>query len=540
MATYLGTNGVDTFTGTADADTFSFLIANLAATDTVTGGEGIDVLRFNSGGAIAASRFAGVRGVERIELATTASVLVLSDAMVASASGARLDVASNGSDKVSAADLLAGHGVDVTAFGGDDWLIGGAGDDAFRFQPRWLTGADTVEGGEGFDSLVISGAGVVTAAALAGVSGIDQLVLSFSGTSVTLDDRFMAANATVLAVRAMVADAVVDASAVTRVASGIDVTAATGDVVFRGGAGTDTFRFDATALTRTDVVAGGDGYDRLVLGAPGVVVYTAFRGVSGIEEIELTQGETRLQIDDAAVRANAATLTIRGSAGNDRVNAAGVSADHAFAFVAGSGNDYFASGAGDDLFSFAAANLTSADTIIGGAGTDRLLLSGAGVVVYSALSGVSGIEELVLSAGGIGLQVGDAFAAANAASLTFRGSDGNDRVNASTVTAAHALTMVAGGGDDALLGGAGDDTFRFDATQLTRADIVQGGAGFDTLVIEGSGPLAADALANVTGIERIVMVEAGRTVAVSREVEGDGANHAHASVHAAPADAWLV
>lgn len=518
MATYVGTAGTDRFAGTADADIFSFLIANLTAADQVDGSDGTDTLRFVGGGAVAAARFAGVRGVERIELATSSSNLILDDAMVASAAGARVNIFSNGSDKVNGEALLAGHDMDVTAYGGDDWLIGGAGDDAFRFQPRWLTAADRVAGGDGFDSLVISGAGVVSAAALSDVSGIEQLILSFSGTSVTLDDRFMAANAPILSIRATVADATVDASAVTLATSGIDVTAATGDVVFRGGAGFDTFRFDATALTRTDVVAGGEGYDTLAIGAPGVVVYTAFRGVTGMEEIALTQGGTAVQIDDAAVRGNAAVLTIRGSAGNDRVNASSVGAGHAFAFIAGAGDDYFLAGAGDDLFAFDAAQLTGADTIAGGAGTDTLLLTGSGVVVYSALSGVSGIEEVVLAPGGSSLQINQGFVTANGG-VTFRGSDANDRINASTVSdAAGALTMVAGAGDDYLLGGAGNDVFVFGAGELTGADTVQGGAGVDTLLFTSNGTIAGGAFARVSGIERIALTDGTNNLTLSGAV----------------------
>lgn len=370
MASYLGTAGVDRFAGTDGADSFAFLIAYLAVTDVVTGGGGTDTLRFTAGGAIAASRFAGVRGVERIELFSTASVLVLDDAMVASATGARVNVFSDGADKVNGGALLAGHDVDVTALNGDDWLIGGAGDDTFRFQPRWLTFADKVEGGAGYDSLVVSGAGTTAAAALAGVSGIEQLILA-ADSIVTLDARFAAANAPVLAIRASAGNATVNAAALPATRA-IDVTAGAGTHSLRGGAGDDIFRFDTGTLTREDLVAGGAGYDRLVFGAGGVVPYTAFRLMSGIEEVVLTQPGTKVQFDDAAVRDNAAVLTIRGSDGADRVNAAGVTdARHAFAFVAGGGDDYLAGGAGDDVFSFAAGQLTGADTVLGGGESTR-------------------------------------------------------------------------------------------------------------------------------------------------------------------------
>ena len=62
-------------------------------------------------------------------------------------------------------------------------------------------------------------------------------------------------------------------------------------------------------------------------------------------------------------------------------------------FFASTGNDTFKGGSGNDGFIISAANLTSADTIVGGAGFDVLSITTNGTVTAANNAGVfPGIE----------------------------------------------------------------------------------------------------------------------------------------------------
>lgn len=503
MASYRGDSNTSILLGTTGADDFSFYIDQLGAQDVVTGGAGIDTLRLLCGGAIAASRFTGVRGVERIELFTTASNLILSDAMVASAAGSRVEIVSNGSDKVNATGLRAGSSINVIALDGDDFLIGGAGDDLFTFDPRFLTAADRVQGGAGTDSLVFSASGAIAAEALVNVAQVERIVFAAGGNAITFDGSFGPAEYRLEIVGSNGND-VVDASQVQ--GSGFQaftISAGGGDDLFIGGNGDDRFIFDAGQLNAADQVLGLDGYDTLVFGTSGTITAEALTNVSGIETFQLAAGGNAVTLNDAAV-IQGFGLTVVGAGGNDTVDASRITdAFRPVWFQAGAGADTFLGGAGDDTATFAAEELTGADRVAGGGGQeDALTFTTAGVITADDLAQVTGIENFGLADGTNHITLRADLAPTGNAQVTVGGSLGADTIDGSAAT--YDLYLEGDrpdiwftGGDDVLyagkavstlFGGFGSDTFV--RSSLSGRTIVLDFSGADTLAFSDTFKVA--------------------------------------------------
>ncbi len=365
--------GSDTLRGGTGNDAFRFSAADLTAADTVVGGggAGIDAINFQTAGTVTAASLAGVLGIERLALAVGTNSVTLTDALVSTANGAAMTIYTNsGDDTVDGSALTGTNRLEIYTGFGNDTLRGGAGNDIFRFSVDGLDGSDLVAGGAGFDQLNLSNAGALTAAKLAGVSGIDQIVFSISGVTMTLNNAVAAANAAVLAVFGSIGNDTVDASAVTDTTRGLSVTALGGNDSFRGGLGTDTFRFNAADLTSLDTVQGGGGTasDGIVFLTAGSVTTAAFANVSGIEVLSLAVGGISLALTNAMVAsASNALVTVNGSTGNDTVNAAAVTtATNRITVNAGAGSDTLTGGAGNDTIEGG----DGADTLTGGGGTD--------------------------------------------------------------------------------------------------------------------------------------------------------------------------
>jgi Ca2+-binding RTX toxin-like protein len=181
------------------------------------------------------------------------------------------------------------------------------------------------------------------------------------------------------------------------------------------------------------------------------------------------------------------SFIIRAGAGND-VLTAGASAD-VFRLKAG-GNDTAHGGGGDDMFYFRGA-FTAADHVDGGTGVDRVSLNGdySGGVTFNATT-LTNVEKITLSAGhSYALTLNDANVAAGQ-NLAINGSalgtgdhfnfDGSAETDGT-------FTILGGGGDDILTGGAGKDVILAgDGTNTITGgggqDILTGGSGPDTFV----------------------------------------------------------
>lgn len=271
-----------------------------------------------------------------------------------------------------------------------------------------------------------------------------------------------------------------------------------------GGAGNDTFTFAAAALTAADTVAGNGGGDTVAVTTGGTV---AAGGVTGVESFRLagTAADSLVLTDHNFSGLAGHVVTVRGGNAGDTIDASKLSSSNRVVLFGGDGADRFTGGAGNDRFSFAAAALTFADKIAGGTGADELDITSAGV---AGAGGVSGIETIRLSnAGADALLLGNAnFAGTNADSITVIGGSAGNVVIAEAVSSPHRVTFVGGAGPDLFLDGSGADTFKFAATSLSAADVVQGGGGSDRLVMTTSGAVAAG---GVNGVETYVLGNGG-------------------------------
>ncbi len=273
--------------------------------------------------------------------------------------------------------------------------------------------------------------------------------------------------------------------------------------VFSGTAVADTFQFAAADLNSLDTLTGGGGADVLQLTTAGALAIDALAGVTGIPSILFAAGGNSITLLNSNLTGVAGSkIIVTGGAGDDTVDASGLTGVNAVDIRSGAGLDTLKGGAGGDSFRFAAADLAG-DTIIGGLGTDFLVLTTAGALGATALANMSGVEVVQLTAGSNSLKLIDAnYVSVTATKITVFGTSGNDTFDASSLTGANVVDFRAGAGLDSLRGGAGSDFFYFTAAELS-GDMVIGGAGTDYLVVTTAGVLSASALANISGVEVI-------------------------------------
>ena len=280
-----------------------------------------------------------------------------------------------------------------------------------------------------------------------------------------------------------------------------------------------------TALTATDTINGGEGFDTLRISAEKTGKYIVPSGLSNVEVIEVSESleETSSSDPDSSLYMGTANinvdarlvtsgLTIRG---NDGINE----------LIGGSGNDtlygnagndildgkggvnQLYGGAGNDILVFSGSTLE--DTIDGGSGTDTLLYSGTGTLILdeSTLAKLTSVEVIALgSITGGKLSAKDTTpsginAGVLSQNLKLTGNAGANQINGGSGND----TLIGGGGADTLKGGAGDDTFEFyKSAELVAGTVIDGGAGTDTVSFLGSGIYK---LKNVTltDVEKIII-----------------------------------
>ena len=345
--------------------------------------------------------------------------------------------------------------------------------------------------------------------------------------------------------------------------AGVDtIEAGIGNDLLQGGTGNDIFRFNVTeTLTKNDTVIGGDGTDSIQIGGGAVLADSAFTNVSAVETVtvqatgqalELTLGSNFAASGVANINQFTASGQPASGVGNTKVTASSTFTN-AVTINSAAGTDTisFAGTTGSFLYTNAASNVTSADTITGGSGVNDAITLRADGGVGADFTNVSAIETVTIAASstapastasltvGANTVTNANVLTVNAAALVDAGA--NFTFNASAVTVATDIAgrfLVTGGNaNDNITGGSGNDTVTSGLGNDTVTvgsgadsvdagsgnDLIYGGAGNDT-IHGGSGN---DQLAGEGGVDRL-RGDSGDDLyiwnTVSQSVQADGSS----------------
>jgi len=449
-------------------------------------------------------------------------------------------------------DMGAGND-SVTAGSGAENISGGAGNDTINMASA-LTALDTIDGGEGSDTL-ITAAAIASATILGGMSNIETIKYSgavgitlATNISATVFDMTSADNS-ILTLSAGYTDSV---TVYLSTAAASDATS-NEDSVINGGATnantTLTVVGYADAFDAGTTLTGGTGTDSLTImqkngtatvdgditGFENVTITDTAGDNTGDVTLTMTSYATAATIDASALdtgeddtltlTSGTAAMTIKGGDGVSTIVGGGlgdtISGNGGADIINGqAGLDNITGGAGNDTITAdtEADFLTTlgTDTVDGGAGTDTLVFSAAATLTAAEMTNVSNIEVLSLTTAST-LTVNDAFLAANAGLVIQPGAASTIKASTATGDAlTTALNISANAaGNLSLLGGTGDDSFTFFATEtLTALDTINGGAGTDSIILnidddlDAAGDNTTAVLdVNVTNVEKVTILD---------------------------------
>jgi Ca2+-binding RTX toxin-like protein len=297
-------------------------------------------------------------------------------------------------------------------------------------------------------------------------------------------------------------------------------------VFFVSGTNTVTATETGTlTLNSADSLTGGNGVDTLNLNLSSIAAnYTFnFGTMTGkfidFENVVLSANpaSTRnvsLTFGNANIFAGQ-TITVDGHLDTNAsprtftVSASGVNDGGNFIFIGSGSTNIFTGGSGNDTFQLTTAQFAAtAHTLAGGAGTDTIQITNAATNVDLAFTGVSGIEALLLgnflNSITLAANANTAVGAGNTLTIDDSASASSKlTLNASSFTSN--LNVVTGGGDDALTGGSGNDTFNFTNAHLTSADTVAGNGGTDAIKITDTAAVIDSMFNHVTGVETLLL-----------------------------------
>ena len=253
-----------------------------------------------------------------------------------------------------------------------------------------------------------------------------------------------------------------------------------------GGAGNDTYRFDADnalGLISLDEVGGGnDTLDFSLTDTIGNTVNLA------IATTQIVNANLSLNLKSASTFEN-----VTGGSGNDTTTGNTL----ANVLRGGDGNDALLGSSGDDLLEGGAGN----DTQDGGAGNDTYLYDVDTNQGTETLTDASGTDTISFSG--------------SSANVTFNlGITTAQSVNGTVLTLSTATAfdnLIGGGGNDTLTGNAGANTLIGGAGN----DTLAGAAGNDIYLFDADTPLGSDTLTDAVGKETISFAGTSANVAVS-------------------------
>ena len=397
----------------------------------------------------------------------------------------------NGNDTLS-----GGLGNDVlNGDAGDDRLVGGSGN---FFQP---IDVDTLSGGIGNDTYVISeNTDVITELSGEGTDTVESSITFNLGTSGANVENLTLTGTAVINGTGNTLSNVINGNSKDNTLDG-----GAGNDTLKGNDGNDTLiggpgltvvigPFGPTFISDNDTLEGGKGNDTYIMDYTGDTITENLN-----EGIDLVKSS----LSSYTLPTNVENLTLTG-VGN--INGLGNSLDNVITGNAGInalsgdiGNDTLNGGGGNDVLDGGQGNDTyiadGGDTIseAAGAGTDRVESS-----ITFSLAAIANVENLTLTGAaninGTGNSLNNTLVG-NSGTNTLTGSGGND-------------VLIGGAGADILNGGNDDDTFWYDATDVSVAgNRISGGSGTDTLTFMSSAVqnLNLTTLADdrITGIEQI-------------------------------------
>jgi len=543
--TFTLTASTNNFTGGAGDDTFDGAFSSTGGitfnpSDALDGGAGNDTLNatFNAAGTYQAAVLKNIESLAAT-FTTVASTLSLNGATgytSVEAQGSTVDAAFSGINSTAVALKVSNTTTDAT-FGFSSSALTGTADAVTVTVSNVNQGAnDGIELTAGVETLnlVSSGsANVVDEIESLTTDTITKIVVT-GDQSLKITDNL---ETTVVTLDASAATGAVDvdfgAAAVTVTGgAGNDSFSfeATGAVSVSGGAGNDTLKFDGTGtLTSADTVAGGDGTDTLEsTAAEAEGIAAVLTNITGIESVKLTDAGTAAAQLDAADFGSGVSKVVLGAGTGDgtytiNFNAGASTLDVTGAIGATDDSDVTLTASGtatddsltvnykstttdiaEDLVTTGIETLTlsntdgTADTLgnltmtASTNGTTKLVLQGNKGFTGSADSyTVSVIDASGLTGGGAIAFVMGAAAASGLTSIT--GSAGNDTLlgdaSSSIDAGAGNDSVVGGSGNDTLVGGDGNDSI----TGAAGNDSINGGAGNDTITM---GDNLATAAAN--------------------------------------------
>jgi Ca2+-binding RTX toxin-like protein len=361
----------------------------------------------------------------------------------------------------------------ITGGGGNDTLIGGTGNDIIYggANSSTLTGGSgnvSIYGGSGND-IIYGGAGNNT---ITGGSGNDSITggpgndIIYGGSGNTTITGGSGRASIVGGSGNDIIYGGAQSSTITGGSGNDSITGGPGNDIIYGGIGNTT-------------ISGGGGHDSILGGSGNDIIYGGAQGST------LTGGSGNDSITGGAgndiIYGGSGNTTISGGGGNDSI-------------VGGSGNDIIYGGSGDDTLIGGTGNAT----ISGGGGTDSISAQGfdSWLALYGAanitltdtslstssgaihavgppdgtlsdgVSSVSGFKHAILAAGTGNFTLdasgfsGGALLLAGTGNDTLIGSTGDD-------------TLVSGAGNDSLVGGGGNDTFAFNSSSSGSQTIVE-------------------------------------------------------------------
>jgi hypothetical protein len=437
--------------------------ADLAAEDTILGGDGTDTLALNNEAALTDEVFTNKTSLEVLHLKGSSAVTLGDNA--AGDIGLNFVVLGDGNSTV--VQTAGSFVIDAIDAGSVNVIVGSAD----------LVVGDTIAGGDGVDTLTIAAEGDVADETFANLSAVDVLVTAGS-SNVTLGDN--ASTNELATVVVGDGDSTVIQSAGTFT---INATAANSVKIIA----------DNADLATGDIIIGGDGVDTLSIANEGEVSDDVFANKTGVEILQVT-GASAVTLGDNASNADLGLASVILGDGDSTLSQTAGS----FAINA--------SASSTALITVDSSELLAVDTIVGGDGADTLSIANEGEIADEVFANVTGVEFLKL-AGSSTATIGDNIAANGLTTIVLGDGD-------STLTqTAGALSIDATASSTVLIS--------VDGAGRAAAETITGGDGIDTLSIINSGDVADETFANITAVD--VLVTAGASnVTLGDNASGNG------------------